>query len=222
MKRRSLLQVLGLASTGTLLSGCTWNNKTYSQKVKVTVITPDGEKSGSAVSQIDVSVGYSLGAGEMAQANVKGEATVVDLGQGKYLFALLSEHTKVLAGVVFPNGAGKKDGPKEIPRGDVAGTANKYSVFPMLVTFTDIKDPKSVKEVKPSDLAGAFGAGYSLKRITLEITDEKVTEGVVEKVLGWIADYAAHEFRLNGKKCIACPDDNTFAESIGTGDFKVR
>jgi uncharacterized lipoprotein len=187
MNRRSLMQFTGLASAAALLAGCSWNNKTYRQKIKVTVATPDGDKSGSAVSQIDVSVGYSLGAGEMAQANVKGEATVVDLGQGKYLFALLSEHTKVLAGVVFPNGADEKDGPREIPRGDVAGTANKYSVFPMLVTFTDINDPQSVKEVKPSDLAGAFGTGYALKSVTLEITDEKVTQGVVFKLLPWAA-----------------------------------
>ncbi len=180
------MQLTGLASAAALLSGCSWNNRTYRQKVKVTVITPDGEKSGSAVTQIDVSTGYSLGAGEMTQANVRGEATVVDLGQGKYLFALLSEHSKVLAGVVFPNGAGEKDGPKEIPRGDVAGTANKYSVFPMLVTFDNLQNPKSVKQVNPADLAATFGQSFALKSITLEITDEMVTEGVVEKVLPWV------------------------------------
>jgi len=96
------------------------------------------------------------------------------------------------------------------------------NMYPLLVTFTDIADPKSVKQVNPADLAATFGAGFSLKSITLEVTDDKVTEGVVEKVLGWFSDYASHEFRLNGKKCVACPDDNTFAESIGTGNFRVR
>jgi hypothetical protein len=58
--------------------------------------------------------------------------------------------------------------------------------YPMLVTFADINNPASVREVDPANLAKIFGAGYKLKSITLEITDEKVTKGVVEGVLGWM------------------------------------
>ncbi|MEX2492944.1 MAG: hypothetical protein WD425_14410, partial [Nitrospirales bacterium] len=57
--------------------------------------------------------------------------------------------------------------------------------YPLLVTFTDITDPTTVKQVDPDNLAATFGPGVSLKRITLEITDESVTEGKVEQVLGW-------------------------------------
>jgi hypothetical protein len=49
--------------------------------------------------------------------------------------------------------------------------------YPLLVTFTDIADPKTVTKVDPDNLAATFGPGVALKRITLEITDEKVTEG---------------------------------------------
>ena len=63
-----------------------------------------------------------------------------------------------------------------------------YELFdknkPLLVTFSDINDPSSVKKVDPYDLESHFGAGVKLKRITLEITDESVSEGRVEKVLG--------------------------------------
>ena len=57
---------------------------------------------------------------------------------------------------------------------------------PLLVTFTDIHDPTSVRQVDPHHLAAAFGPDFVLKAITLEITNEAVTRGRVEKVLGWI------------------------------------
>ena len=58
----------------------------------------------------------------------------------------------------------------------------------MLVTFNDITNPTTVRRVDPYDLASVFGPGYVLKAITLEITDEKVTEGRVESVLAWLHD----------------------------------
>lgn len=54
-----------------------------------------------------------------------------------------------------------------------------------MVTFTDITDPTTVNQVDPTNLAATFGPGVSLKRITLQITDEPVTEGKIESVLGW-------------------------------------
>ncbi|MEX2490602.1 MAG: hypothetical protein WD425_02455, partial [Nitrospirales bacterium] len=60
--------------------------------------------------------------------------------------------------------------------------------YPLLVTFTDITDPTTVKTVDPDNLAATFGPGVSLKRITLEITDEPVTEGKIENVLRWLDD----------------------------------
>ncbi|MDR4487064.1 MAG: hypothetical protein R3B83_06010 [Nitrospirales bacterium] len=54
----------------------------------------------------------------------------------------------------------------------------------LLVTFTDLTDPTTVKVVDPENLAPTFGPGVSLKRITLKITDEPVT-AKIESVLGW-------------------------------------
>lgn len=59
-------------------------------------------------------------------------------------------------------------------------------LYPLLVTFDDIADPTTARRVDPSDLASMFGPGYALKAITLEITDEKVSAGRVEAVLGWL------------------------------------
>ncbi|WP_295078242.1 hypothetical protein [Tabrizicola sp.] len=70
-----------------------------------------------------------------------------------------------------------KDTPVELPR----------EAWPMLVAFDDITKPETVREVDPADLAAVFGEGVRLQTVTLEITEEAVTEGRVERVLGWLA-----------------------------------
>ena len=190
MKRRSLLQVLGLAGAGTLLSGCEYvfgRDWAFNEKLSLVVSTPTGDKTGVAVThwQMSKSPGmfYSLGG---LGGNQTGEAAVIDLGEGKLLFALLGKPDPVL-GLYQKNQVadGLEDALDEMTSKKIS-SAVPADQYPLLVTFDNIADPKSVKQVKPSDLAATFGAGYSLKRITLEITDEKVTEGVVEKVLGWL------------------------------------
>ena len=191
MKRRSLLQVLGLAGAGTLLSGCEYvfgRDWAFNEKLSLVVSTPTGDKTGVAVThwQMSKSPGmfYSLGG---LGGNQTGEAAVIDLGEGKLLFALLGKPDPVL-GLYQKNQVadGLEDALDEMTSKKIS-SAVPADQYPLLVTFDNIADPKSVKQVKPSDLAATFGAGYSLKRVTLEITDEKVTEGVVEKVLGWLS-----------------------------------
>lgn len=127
---------------------------------------------------------------------MKGEAVTVDLGEGKYLFALLRyvrnpEYIENLATRSLYNTT-KRVWVKEAFRRVV--TSQKTIVvprklYPLLATFEDVKDPKTVKEVNPDNLAASFGEGYRLKAITLDITDEPVTTGKVKKVLEWLGLY---------------------------------
>ena len=57
--------------------------------------------------------------------------------------------------------------------------------YPMMVTFTDISDPMSVVEVDPNNFVATFGEGYALVEMTLEITDEAMTSGRVERLPFW-------------------------------------
>ena len=57
--------------------------------------------------------------------------------------------------------------------------------YPYFVRFKDIKDPKSVEQVDPDNLAKSFGTGVKLKSLTVQMTDEPVTVGI-EKRLGWL------------------------------------
>ena len=130
-------------------------------------------------------LGYPL------QFGAKGEAAYVELPGRRYLFALLGggpsdsgPQTNALN--IFQDQLPRKG----LERFAVLSTSRfktdiPRSHYPLLVAFMDINDPNSVREIDPDNLAATFGPGVSLKRITLEITDEPVTEGKIESVLGW-------------------------------------
>lgn len=125
-----------------------------------------------------------------------GEAAFVEISPGRYLFALVSNGQGWASDTFAPVSIERSftgrmgrierslaDPPKDIPR----------DRWPMLVTFDDVSKPESVVEVDPEDLAAVFGEGVRLQAVTLEITEEEVTEGRVEGrvegVSGWIPDY---------------------------------
>lgn len=197
-----------------LLSACgeSWN---WHQKLTVTVETPQGEKSGSAVTNVVWGEHSSFTASY--PGGYSGEATVVHLGGQNYLFALIGEKTKYAGMMTFLGRAQpseetfkameKMRGVRPVPR--------KY--IPQLVTFSNIDNPASVKQVDPDDLAATFGPGYRLKSVTLEITDEPVTDGEVEKVLGWLKDVWPNQ--LDGQRYERIDAANRFANSLSTGNF---
>lgn len=73
------------------------------------------------------------------------------------------------------------EGPRDLPR-TLPPRRNRppMQAWPTFVTFSDPKDPKTVREVSPD----AIG----VERITIEITDEDVTMGIEER-LGWIRTF---------------------------------
>ena len=66
-----------------------------------------------------------------------------------------------------------------------------------LVTFADVKDPKSVVEVDPNDLQATLGPGITWNEITLESTDEAITTGIAMK-LPWLPADPEKNLRLDG------------------------
>ncbi len=166
----------------------------WHQELTVTVETPAGEVSGSSVSAVSWRKHWIRWDGMGWSYDLTGEAVVVEVTPGRFLFALLKgagtteymgsvaaasiagREGRVLDGALFGEVQGKRDraaGVIPVPEGQ----------YPMLVTFADIADPASVKLVDPGDLAASFGPGVRLKAVVLEVTDEAVTEGVVEGVL---------------------------------------
>ena len=81
----------------------------------------------------------------------------------------------------------------------------------MLVTFGDLDDPTSVSRVDPDDLAASFGEEVTLRRITVQMTDDRVTTGI-EKRLPWLDQFRRRHF-----------DGSSVAvEDLTTDDLRAR
>ena len=91
-----------------------------------------------------------------------------------------------------------------------------FEKYPILVTFGDLRDPRSVIAIDPADLAKAFGPGVVLKRITVQMTNDPVTTEIGKR-LRWIAkqrgslDYSGALHRDHPEKDIT---ESAFLEGI--------
>ncbi|MEM9086813.1 MAG: hypothetical protein AAGB23_12885 [Pseudomonadota bacterium] len=118
--------------------------------------------------------------GNKVGGKVRGEAVAVDLPNGQTLYMLLGDarwhaHRAIktpppgpghhLLGVKRARWMIKNKAKGELPRGR----------YPRMVIFQDDDDPTSVMEADPDDLEATLGEGYALKRVGIEITDERVT-----------------------------------------------
>lgn len=140
----------------------------WRQKLTITVETQAGEVSASSVSQVSWAKHWIQTDGMGWDYDLTGEAVVVEVTPGRYLFALLgspgrSEYMGTVAaasingrdlqwidGALFDEVQGKRDR----AAGEIAVP---YYQYPMLATFGDITDPASVKLVDPDDLDATFG-----------------------------------------------------------------
>ncbi|MGQ2968914.1 MAG: hypothetical protein ACT6RF_09220 [Allorhizobium sp.] len=191
-----MLRILVALALCLPIAGCDlfgFHDWEWHQKLTVSVMTPEGLKTGSAVVSVNVydrpswwGLGDFRGAGA---SSLSGEAVTVDLGNGRYLFALLSNYSHETARETFIS---KEEQPRT--KADVIAVYDRLEKmrgsrelarehYPLLVTLDDIRDPASVRRVDPGNLSASFGPGYRLNAITLSITDESVTRGEVEEVL---------------------------------------
>ncbi|MEX3012037.1 hypothetical protein [Hoeflea sp. TYP-13] len=129
---------------------------------------------------------------------VSGEAVVVEIPGRGVLFALLNppDEYNYATDLAFKAlGAGAQRLPInelfdviEAEQGKPQVLSN--DLFPFFITFTNLDDPNSVKRVDPSNFAATFGPGVGLESVVLEITDEPVTEGLIDEELGWMRNQA--------------------------------
>jgi hypothetical protein len=173
------------------------------QRFKITIIvdTPAGQKMGSAVWKATQITTRNPIAGPKVRVQFQGEAVAVDIAAGKTLFALLTsadgdvDYAKRLPDRALGSRllSDKEDLDTWRNSAELYPTAPKTiglartNPLPMLVTFADLSDARSVERVDPGDLAAIFGDGVMLKRITIEKTRDDVTVGIGKR-LGWLND----------------------------------
>jgi hypothetical protein len=194
--------LVGLAVVAALIVWSFHSSKRspYRYRMTVEIETPQGLRVGQSVREVSY---YSRPQGVYG-AKVRGEAAAIDLPDGPTLFALLFDANGMsdygariadwaLKGDVSPGGANAGYVPgqfaelyptKPRTRSPIGSTSG-----PMLVRFRDVADPSSVERVDPNDLSATFGAGVRLRRITIEMTQDAVTEGIRRR-LPWVSQHS--------------------------------
>ena len=235
--KRSFCEILGLATFSLALAACSGADDSapdYRYRLTVEVDTPEGLKTGSSVIEVEqrlVRPG-SNPAGAAVERLVRGEAVAVDLPDGRTLFALLRSDNNVewaayVMQALAPRTRGERfeqqldnmlvlKGEKALPRMfPPVGHLEERSAYPMLVNFGDTDDPTTVELIDPDNLTATFGEGVSLKRITVQITEEPVTAGIGQR-LKWLSKYP--EPRLDPE--YRGSTNPTLAQSLWHGDFR--
>ncbi|MDX2209450.1 MAG: hypothetical protein SFV20_03730 [Sphingopyxis sp.] len=225
--RRPFVALLaGAALAG--LTGCISPPKhRYRFKMMIEVETPDGIRSGSSVYEVTAQDLQALLPDEADRKwSTKGEAVAVDLPDGVTLFALLktgamhgdmASLSMAALDPAFNNDVVESAERISTGHGIISPAIVKRSDYPMLVWFPDINDPRSVAQVDPGDLQKSFGAGYRLKAITVQVTDEPVSTGI-EKRLDAIG-FKPHAGLDPSLGVTASP---TLAQQLGKDDFVWR
>lgn len=177
---------------------------TVRYKLTVEIDTPEGVKTGSAVRDITIWRQPQLLPNiPTILSDVKGEAVVVDLGQRGVVFGLLRgaggayDAHRFLEKALPPPRVNAREYVLYYKNLDKASRALTPEAYPAFVYFRDIKDPKTVEalliyrnvgqgwitsQVLDKDrFTEAFGEGVALKSVTIEMTREPVTKGVVER-----------------------------------------
>lgn len=184
-------------------------NPVYTYRYRLTLeLEAEGQaRVGSSVVEVQTyrNPSWSLQPFETRE-KMTGEATLVDLGRGRVLVALLSGveqeavgHGKRKRGWVgfAPTGLlGRLFGiDYDWVKGENKGLAQLVLVrgkkaielhqLPTLVSFRDVDDPKSMFIVDRDDFASALGADVRFKGASIEILDADITQGLEEK-LPWL------------------------------------
>lgn len=190
-------------------------------RYKLTLVVDDNGKKivASSVRQVHIRVNPRITPEMNNSVSVKGEAVVVDLGEKGVLFALLKGNDDNDYGyrIVFNefqrSGATTPEGIK-FYSSLKAKKKLAFDKIPMLVRFKDINDPKTVELVDPYDLEKTFGKGVKLVSATLEMTDEGVTSGVIEKKLMWLTKWKNYGGNIVGRTSFDKPPPPTPAELL--------
>jgi hypothetical protein len=179
-----------------------------SLRVTAEVETPDGLKTGSSV------ISYRFKKKPWwypAQGNgyydTFGEAPVVNLGAGRYIFVLLD------------GGGSSSAGSKLLEYKDGRRLNSDKTVMaqymPHLVTFEDTKDRSTLRDVDPENLSGVFGAGHRLIRISVVQGNEPPTFGTIEKILPF-----RHSMKSDDESLLAWPSPEFELQTISWRSFQ--
>lgn len=141
------------------------------------VETPAGIRTASGIISVRPNRSYGGTGSGSSLPQAKGDALVIDLGDGKNVVVLLAygedgsnfDDVSFLPTRLF----GARD--RRIGFRDVKTLAGLPKVVvpeqlrPVFVSFTDLADPTSARRINPDDFEATFGAGYRLRTLALDV-----------------------------------------------------
>lgn len=222
MVRRAIL-LLGVAGSPALFGGCDliFSNDALRYRMTMIIDTPDGERTGSSVIESTIEKGTGFGDASGISYRLKGEAVPVSLPNGKVVFALLLPQdlsdARFYQSRLILRAACRGGRPSIEPDPSLcaAGQWREFrrwarekelsveiapSEYPLLVTFSNVRDPSTIAAIDPVDFGAMFGSGYRLRAITAEVTTDSATNNV-EKLLP--AEFFRLWAKLHGQKLAA-------------------
>jgi hypothetical protein len=225
---RKFLILAGLAIA--LVAGCEFSVVERYRYRLIVEVEADGQiKSGAGVIQVVHRPDIVPGRGFKYQSTFSGQAVFVDLGQRGNLIATL-EPSNSFTYAFFPmaaffhnpvSGSPEEQRDRYVRLKILSAQRAKAELppqhIPMLVTFRNLSNPKSVEQVDPADLAATFGAGVRLKAVWVEMADARVTDDL-EKTLPWLPDIAAKKVALDGGPTSS--GRGTLASRLDAGSFQ--
>jgi hypothetical protein len=195
-----IVRATAIALIGSITIGCDdlfGRHFHWFQKLTVIVDTPSGPKSGIAVIEVDAEF-YRKGTyiGNAAKVNISGEAGVIEVSPGKYLFVLLKgfNQSTAFSTLIPKSPPAEKSATAESARfaamqtfeTTITTTPLPLSLYPVFVTFRDIADPATLVVVDPRKLAGEFGTGVELGSVVLTVSPQEAIADKVQRILPWI------------------------------------
>lgn len=198
--RPMIVRATALALIGSVTIGCDnlfGRHYHWFQKLTVLVDTPSGPKSGIAVIEVKAEY-YKKGTyiGNAARMNISGEAGVIEISPGRYLFVLLKGFNQSTAfSTLIPRSPpAEKSATAESARFAAMQTFETAittmplppSLYPVFATFRDIADPATLVVVDPQNLAREFGTGVQLASVALTVSPQETVADKVQRILPWL------------------------------------
>jgi len=199
------VRAAGVAAAIVPLAACGWFGDENTFRYRLTVAVESGGEvyAGSSVIQVEVvRQELRLLSQTTWASKVTGDAVVVDVPKHNPIFVLLSAKTADWdAAIAFKMFRQRLPNPRE----SVATRDNMQvmtalretaeipaELYPTIVGFGDLSRPETVYVLPPDDLSRALGSGSRVVRMTIEMTDDRVTTGKADDRLPWLAEIATH------------------------------
>ncbi|MBO6724643.1 MAG: hypothetical protein JJ911_03135 [Rhizobiaceae bacterium] len=227
MRHRGFLTLTVLVVLGTVAFGLDryyWPTVSWTQQITVEIDVNGVTYSGTGTTKVRIKWQPQLlpDMGTLT-SEVYGEAAVVALPNGQYVFALLSyfddnNYSAAVAGAAFRDLGGERDAESwqratlQLP--DVHKTRElPVELYPPLVTFGDITQSDTVVELQPQNLSGELGERVRIKRVLLTINPDSESSKL-RQILPWLSEDPGKRLDPDGS-----PINPTFARRLKHGDF---